>query len=86
MGSADRIRRRAFLSSSALASAGLLVPEWLLYPPKGRSMVSVPRPFYPNVRHWSADDRGPFVDFYAYYDDGSHDGPFRVYEREGGAA
>ena len=34
--------RRVFLSSLALTASGLLVPEWLLYPPKGRSMVSVP--------------------------------------------
>jgi hypothetical protein len=44
------MNRRHFLS---LAS-GLLVPEWLLDPPKGRSMVSVPDlgvTFYPRVAH-----------------------------------
>lgn len=33
------MNRRTFLS---LTAAGLLVPEWVLDPPKGRSMVSVP--------------------------------------------
>lgn len=35
--------RRAFLRSALIATAsGLLVPEWILDPPKGRSMVTVP--------------------------------------------
>ena len=34
----NSVMRRAFL----LAASGLLVPEWLLDPPKGRAMVSVP--------------------------------------------
>lgn len=36
------MNRRSFLTSALVASGGLLVPEWLLDPPKGRSMVSVP--------------------------------------------
>lgn len=37
------MNRRGFLLSAMLATAaGILVPEWILDPPKGRSMVSVP--------------------------------------------
>ena len=58
------ISRRFFLT---LAASGLLVPEWLLEPPKGRSMVSVPQmPLLPLL----SDDppqmkMGP--DAYLYY-------------------
>lgn len=41
VGSAE-LSRRSFLSSLALTASGLLVPEWIIDPPKGRSMVSVP--------------------------------------------
>lgn len=37
------LNRRRFLSTLFGATAGgLLVPEWILDPPKGRSMVTVP--------------------------------------------
>jgi hypothetical protein len=37
-----KFTRRAFLGSSFIVTAGgLFVPEWLLDPPKGRSMVAV---------------------------------------------
>lgn len=40
------MNRRGFLTSALKATAaGILVPEWILDPPKGRSMVSVPSDF-----------------------------------------
>lgn len=36
------IERRLFLEMFAMTAAGLLVPDWLLDLPKGRSMVTVP--------------------------------------------
>ena len=37
------MNRRRFIATALTATAGgLLVPEWLLDPPRGRSMVSVP--------------------------------------------
>lgn len=42
MGGSERFGRRGFLGAMAATAAGLLVPEWILDPPKGRSMVAVP--------------------------------------------
>ena len=63
------MNRRRFLSS-ALAASGLLVPEWLLDQPKGRSMVSVPGDLFtaqwvndpprPGSWYWQAHD-GSYV-------------------------
>ena len=36
------MNRRDFVSRLVLSPLGLLVPEWLLDPPRGRSMISVP--------------------------------------------
>jgi len=44
------MNRRGFLTSAMAAAGGMLVPEWILDPLKGRSMISVPAidvaPFY----------------------------------------
>ena len=40
------LNRRSFLTSGLkLGLAGVLAPEWILDPPKGRSMISVPSRF-----------------------------------------
>jgi hypothetical protein len=61
------VNRRKFI---ALAASGLLVPEWLLDPPKGRSMVSVPGPidYVPDpIRHGSSGEE--WVDYVEFVGD-----------------
>ena len=48
----DMMNRRGFLTTALTAAGGLLVPEWILDPPKGRSMIAVP-----GMPEWLTDIR-----------------------------